>query len=202
METQSPAKKHRIMIIGGMILAIITIGVYFFFLYKKAHSGIALQCGVMTVPLSAAMTALPRPNDLPTLNEFGCYEAEDGCACAKVTLSGQGLVFGVSKADASALKIPGANEDRTKFLASLGMFVRSNSATGTVVTTEMGMFKDIESVTVKSLGTDQHQKVLEARNIYFIYKDALININMESDQPTFATYWPDFEKSLLIANFK
>ncbi len=194
--------KQVVTTVSVLVIIAIAIGIYLFFIYKKTHAGIVLQCEVMSVPLSRQFTALPRPNDLPVLDEFGCYVAEDGCACAKVSPTGNGIVFGVSRADSEELRIPETQEDRKKFLASLGMFVRTNSATGTVVTSEMTSFQDLESVSVRSLLKDESQKVIEARNIYFIYKDSLININFQTEQATFATYWPDIEKSLNAATFK
>jgi hypothetical protein len=198
METQ----KHYVLYIGIAFLILITIGAYFYFIYKKTHSGITLQCSALKLTLSPEFTALPHPADLSALDEFGCVQGEDGCACAKVTPSGQGIVFGVSKAEESSLKIPPTVEEQKTFLASLGMFVRANSATGTLVTSELGTYKDLQSVTVKSLNKDEQGKTIEARNIFFVYNNNLLNINFQTEQELFATYWAGFEQSLNNAQLK
>lgn len=197
METRS----HRVLTIGIVILIVIVAGIYFFMLYKKATSGVALKCGVMEVTLTPEFTTLAKPAELKTLNSFGCYEAEDGCSCAKISPDGQGIVFGIARTSDDVLKIPETKEEQKTFLTSLGNYVKANSIKGTAVSSEMGTYKNYDSVVVKSIGRDSMERVIESRNMYFIYNGALINVTFQSDQKNFLTYWPHIEQSLSSTTF-
>lgn len=187
------SKKALLFIFLGFLIVIA--GCIYFVHYKKAHAGIALLCGDLSISMSKEFMNLSKPDDIPQLDQYGCYANTDGCACAKKDSKGQGIIFGISSTNDLGVAIPTETADQKTFLKSLGELLIANAKASTTITAEEGTFKKIPSLTITSVLHDGNTEPT-ARDFFFIRNGKLYDSTLQTNSADFTVWWPNIASSL------
>jgi hypothetical protein len=183
------------------LIVVAGVGTYFVLKYKKAHDGIALQCGAIDLTVSRAFMNLSKPSTLTSLDANGCYIDTNGCACAKLDpKTNNGMIMGITSANNPGIQIPQADADQKTFFSNLAELMKSNISTTTSITAEVSTFKNHPSLSVTTLATTP-QGSGKGQDIFFINNGKLYDATFQTNASSFDTYWPEINASFQTVSF-
>jgi hypothetical protein len=146
--------------------------------------------------------SLETPSELPNIDKNGCYVGASGCACAKRDPTNKkGIVFGVTTINTSGLTIPDDAEGQQQFLTSFAEILKSEKATTTQFSIEVGTFQNYQSLGALSVVQNQDGEY-RTQDIYIIHGQKMYNISYESSTEAYALYWPSIAQSLQRAQIR